>query len=131
MTHVLPQYTHAYLCREHRETGKEQEMKPWSLSSCKVTLFPKVLPSKGIEQGCTLLLLSLVQSPPRDCADGMKLLVMFTCLTGQLGADDLWIWKEKKQGKLSHVLPSPFTACTVRVTGQGLLQGTPKDVPKG
>lgn len=45
--------THTYLCRVLKETGKEQEMKPGSLSSCKVTLFPELLPFKGNEQGCT------------------------------------------------------------------------------
>lgn len=55
MSHAgaLTQCPCTYLCRELRETGKEQEMKPWSLSSCKVALFPKLLPSKGTEQGCT------------------------------------------------------------------------------
>lgn len=67
----------------------------------------------------SLPFLSLVHSPLdlQLCADGTKLFVMFTCLTGQLRADDLGIWKEKKQGKLNDVQPSPFTACTIRVAG--------------
>lgn len=52
MSHAgaLTQCTHTYLCRELRETGKEQEMKPWSLSPCKLTLFPKLLPSKRLNR---------------------------------------------------------------------------------
>lgn len=49
-THTVPLYLPV---KGTQRDGKEQEMKPWSLSSCKVALFPKLLPSKGTEQGCT------------------------------------------------------------------------------
>lgn len=87
---------HMYLHRELRETGKEQKMKTQSLLSCKVMLFSKILLSRGNEQVCTppsqsRVLCTLRWTYHSLGAEGMKLLMMFTCLTGQLRADDLWV----------------------------------------
>lgn len=85
-------------CEENSEGQERVGDENMELSWCTITLFPKRLVMQRKQQACT--------SPPTHelldlqlCAHGTKLLVMFTCLTGQLRADNLWIWKERKKRK--------------------------------